>query len=172
MSIDLLVKIAGLLGFIISIATFVLTRLERKKRIEIEVFDATGGQFSNLDGWPEDIEFENLMKIRFTNLGAQPVILKPKTLEIECKGKVYSLYSDDYIGMDDFEELMPPMSSRSIGVFLSPVLSKLEISSPEQYDDESFNKLYPLKLSVKDHKGKLYRNKKVSYHEAVAEYVT
>tara|TARA_R110002033_G_scaffold77671_1_gene129179 strand:- start:37 stop:549 length:513 start_codon:yes stop_codon:yes gene_type:complete len=169
---DTLVKIAGLLGFIISVATFVLTRIERKKRIEIEIFDEIGGAFPNLDGWPKEVGSENLMKVRFTNLGSQTVIIKPKTLKIECKEKAYFLVNDDYIGMDDFDEVLTPMSSRTIGVFQSEILNKLDISSPKKYDEESFNKLYPLKISVKDHRGKTYTNKRYSYHEAVCEYVT
>ena len=168
---DLLLKIAGLLGFIISIATFILTRLERRKRIEIEIFDVIAAEFPNLSGWDEKIESENVMKVRFTNLGSQPVILKPRTFEIEYNGIVYSLGREDYIGMDDFEELLPPMSSRSIGIFQSPILSELKIITPKKYDDETFNKLYPLKIMVKDHEGKTYSNNKYSYHEAVGEYV-
>jgi hypothetical protein len=169
---DILVKIAGLLGFIISVATFVLTRIERKKRIEIEIFDEMGISFPNLDGWPEEVGSEYFMKVRFTNLGSQTVIIKPRTLKIECMGKVYSLVNDDYIGMDDFDEVLIPMSSRSIGVFQSTILSELDISSQKKYDDESFYKLYPFKISVKDHQGKTYTNKSYSYHEAVCEYVT
>ena len=169
---ETLIKIAGLLGFIISVATFVLTRIERRKKIEIEIFDEMGLSFPNLDGWPENIESENFIKVRFTNLGSQTVILKPRTLKIESKGKVYCLVNDDYIGMEDFDEVLIPMSSRSIGVFQSVVLNKLDISSPKKYDDESFNKVYPFKISVSDHSGKTYKNKRYSYHEAVCQYVT
>jgi hypothetical protein len=130
-----------------------------------------GISFPNLVGWPEEIESDNFMKVRFTNLGTQTVIIKPRTLQVEYQDKVFVLGNEDFIGMDEFDEVLIPMSSRSIGVFQSMILSELDITSPKTYDDESFNKLYPLKISVQDHHGKKFTDKRYSYHEAVCEYV-
>jgi len=168
MSIDVVAKVAGVLGFVISVATFVLTRVERRKRIEIELFSASVLDFSQ----DEDLQDDSLIRVRFTNIGLLPVILKPRTLSIKNRTKVYTLDRDDYWGMEDFEELMPPTSSRDIGVYLDSVEEALGIASPRSYDEESFNKLYPLVVSVHDHAGKRYSTKVYSYHEVVGEFVT
>ncbi|WP_456294912.1 hypothetical protein [Vibrio sp. AK197] len=169
---ELLVEISAILGFVISVITFVLTRWERRRIIEIEIFDAMAYELSDFEGWPKESEHEYVMKVRFTNLGSQAVIIKPKTLLIESNGKVFYLDRFDFVGMDSFKEVITPMSSAYIGIFQSDILETLSISSPEKYDDEAFNKLYRLNISVKDHKGRCYRNNRYSYHEAIAQYVT
>lgn len=173
MSIDLIVKIAGVLGFLISVATFVLTRIERRKNIQIEIFEATAYDFRDLVKDSESFDDSGgLFKVRFTNIGAQPVILKPDTFQISHMDKIFEVCREDYLGKENFQELMPPTSMREIGVFEDLVRSKLGIVSPESYDDGSFNKLYKLELSVADHAGKVYRNSKHSFHESVGEFVT
>jgi len=172
MNINAIAKIAGVLGFLISVATFILTRIERKKRIEIEVFDSSEFDFPHLISDPESLDGESLVKVRFTNLGSQPVILKPESFLIESEGKQFALAYEDYWGKEEFEELLPPTSSREIGIPLDLIRSKLCIETPKKYDDQTFNKLYPLALSVSDHSGTIFRNNKHSYHEAVSEFIT
>jgi hypothetical protein len=168
MNIDVIVKIAGVLGFLICVSTFILTRIERRKRIEIELFNSCVLDFTD----DEDTKDDGLIKVRFTNLGPQPVILKPKTLAIECNGNAYQLDGEDYWGMEGFDELMPPTSSREIGIYLDSVCKTLGIETPKKYDDESFKKLYPLSVQVRDHANKIYKTKKFKYHESVGEFIT
>ncbi|MED5523774.1 MAG: hypothetical protein VX447_03350 [Pseudomonadota bacterium] len=168
MNIEVIAKIAGVLGFFISVSTFVLTRLERRKKIEIELFESSSLDFPD----EEDAKGELLIKVRFTNIGPQPVILKPRTLIIECSGKTYKLDREDYWGMDEFDELMPPTSSQEIGVHLGSVCEALEIESPKNYDEKTFNKLYPLSVKIYDHSGKAYKTEKFKYHESVGEFIT
>ncbi|TCI04782.1 hypothetical protein EZV61_02080 [Corallincola luteus] len=168
MNIDVIAKTAGVLGFLISVCTFIVTRFERRKRIEIELFQSCVLDFTEED----NVRDEGLIKVRFTNIGPQPVILKPNTLVIECNNNVYKLDREDFWGMDDFEELMPPTSSREIGIYLDSVCKALVIESPKKYDDESFNKLYQLRVLVQDHTNKIYKTSKFKYHEAVGEFIT
>ena len=168
MNIDVFAKIVGVLGFLISVSTFVLTRIERKKRVEIELFQSCVLDFAD----DEDVKDEGLIKVRFTNIGQKAIIVKPNTLVIESQNRTYKLNREDYLGMEDFQELMPPMSSREIGIYLDSVLEALNIVSPKKYDDESLNKLYPLQVKVRDHTGKIFRTKKYSYLESVGEFVT
>jgi len=168
MNIEVIAKIAGVLGFFISVSTFVLTRLERRKKIEIELFESSSFDFTVDD----DVNDESLVKVMFTNIGPQSVILKPKTLIIEHNGKAYKLDREDYWGMEEFDELMPPTSSREIGVHLGSVCEALEIESPKNYDEDTFSKLYPLSVKICDHSGKVYKTKKFKYHEAVGEFIT
>ena len=168
MNIDVIAKIVGVLGFIISVSTFVITRIERRKRIEIELFQSCVSDFTDDD----DAKDEALIRVRFTNIGPQPVILKPQSLVVECCGSAYKLEREDYWGMEGFDELMPPTSSREIGIYLDSVCEALGIKSPKKYDDESFNKLYPLRIQVQDHTNNIYKTKKFKYHESVGEFIT
>lgn len=168
MNIEVIAKIAGVLGFFISVTTFILTRYERRKIIEIELYESSEHDFSD----DENLSGASLIGVRFTNLGQRSVILKPESLKISCGKRTFNLAREDYWGKEDFVELMPPNSTREIGIYEDIVLKKLEIVQPQEYTDENFNKLYPFTISVLDYKGKKFNNKTHRYHEASGEFVT
>lgn len=172
MSLEVWVNLAGVLGFLLALFTFILTRLERRKKLEIELFQAADLEFASESERLLSDPDQPVIKVRFTNLGNRPIIIKPQTLEITGKTGRFKLSRYEYWGMERLEELMPPQSVREIGLVEEWVLEDLGITSPDKYDDESFNRLYPLTVSVKDHSGKIFKNSKFSYHEAVGEYVT
>ncbi len=61
MDIRTLASISGILGFIISIATFILTRVERKKNVIVKMY--MGGYLELSDT---------------SNIGGKPVIINPE----------------------------------------------------------------------------------------------
>lgn len=172
MNLDLVVKIVGVLGFLISVTTFILTRIERRKNVQIEIFETSIHDFPELLKDTEWLGGESMFKVRFTNIGPQPVILKPETFRIEHNGNCFALAREDYLGKEEIRELMPPTTYQEIGIDRQLVISMLKIHSPDKYDDRTFNKLFHLRLSVCDHTGKVFRNNMHSYHEAVGEVVT
>lgn len=115
MNIDLIAKVAGVLGLLISVCTFILTRIERRKRLEIELFMSSTFEFE--DSEDSGAEDECVIKVRFTNIAPQPLILKPNTLVIECNGNTFRLDREECLGMEYFDELMPPTSCREIGIY-------------------------------------------------------
>jgi len=74
MDINVLAKIAGVLGFIISVFTFTLTRLERRKKCVVEI--VIGGLTEYADELCEEEDLsDEVIKIRITNIGGQPIII-------------------------------------------------------------------------------------------------
>nr|WP_321269640.1 hypothetical protein [uncultured Tolumonas sp.] len=170
MNLDLLLKIIGVLGFVISLLTFFITRYEKRKRIEIELSYADEFEFTKNDD--ENIDGNSLIRVRFTNIGSTAIILKPRTLIIKHKNRQFKLQNQDFWGMNDFTELVPPLSTREIGVYLDSVMQALDIKSPKTYDDKLFEKRYRLDVEVSDHVGKKFKTNKFYYHEAVGEFCT
>ena len=170
MNLDLLSKIIGVLGFVISLLTFFITRHEKRKRIEIELSYANEFEFAKNDD--ENIGGDSLIRVRFTNIGSTAIILKPRTLIFKHKNRQFKLLNEDFWGMDDFTELVPPLSTREIGVHLDSVMKVLDIKSPKTYDDKSFEKRYRLDVEISDHVGKKFKTDKFYYHQAVGEFCT
>jgi len=161
------VEIVGVLGFLIGVATFVLTRIERTKNVQIDIFEANIRDFPGLVKDTEWLGGESMFKVRFINIGPQPVILKPQTFQIEHDGNRFALPREDYLGKEEFSELTPLTTYQEIGNDLWAVMSTLKIPSPDKYDDRTFKNLFHLRLSIRDHTGKVFRNDRHSYHEAV-----
>ncbi|WP_320151046.1 hypothetical protein [uncultured Tolumonas sp.] len=170
MNLDLLSKIIGVLGFVISLLTFFITRYEKRKRIEIELSYANEFEFAKND--EENINDNSLIRVRFTNIGPTAIILKPRTLIIKHENKLFKLQNDDFYGMNDFTELVPPLSTREIGVYLDSVMDILDIKAPKTYDAKSLEKRYRLYVEVSDHVGKKFKTNKFYYHEAIGEFCT
>jgi len=110
-----------------------------------------------------------LLKIRFTNICLKSIILKPRSLIIKTGKESYSLIDEDFIGSETFEELMPPNSVREIGVFLDQMNKTLCIKSLQTYS--GFN-IYPLKIYIRDSKGKKYKTNSFEYDEATGNIFT
>jgi hypothetical protein len=77
MNIDDIAKIAGVLGFVISLITFVLTRWERRTFIH---FGLANGSHKASGG--EDWDLVDMIEFTLINLGATPVVLNLRTLEV------------------------------------------------------------------------------------------
>lgn len=170
---DLFFKIVGALGFVISLLTFLLTRWERRKHLILEVSDGSDYDFSKGYTAPEDqflFKDDSVVKIKLTNIGSTPILIKIESLEIKSGKYNFRLSGEDYWGMETMDELIRPISSAEIGIPLDTFLKKLEITSPEKYGDLTFNKLYPLKIVVKDHAGKEFKNNKYCYQESVGKF--
>ncbi|MBC7589058.1 MAG: hypothetical protein H7178_11945 [Chitinophagaceae bacterium] len=172
MSLDLIIKVCGVLGFVISLATFILTRYEKRKKIEIELFSSAIDEFeSNDDLVPRLSLFkvcDGVLKIRFINISQHSIILKPRTLTIKTGKYSYNLNQGDFLRMDTFDELMPPNSMREIGVYFDEMKSSLNIKDSKNFTEAEE---YSLKVTICDHVGKKFRNNMYTYEEATNRYL-
>ena len=75
------------MGFIIGIATFILTRVGRKKSVIVEVYM---GDYLELSDTSKDEVISSstkLIKIRLTNIGGKPVIVNPESFLSKALGE-------------------------------------------------------------------------------------
>ena len=165
MTLDAVAKIAGILGLIISVATFVLTRWERRASI---IFGLDSGSSSDFDSELEEpMETVNLT---ITNSGAVSVHLDLRTLVIEANGHKLNAWRENHWGPEQREVLLRANEFRTIGIPLVTFIGQLKITSPKTYDDNSFNFMLPLRISVSATNGRTFTSKKIRYWEATGEF--
>ena len=163
--LDDLAKLAGVLGFFISLVTFFLTRWERRAALD---FGLQPGHSSDFDSdSDESLETVNLA---ITNLGHQPTLLNMPTLEIRCNGNVLHAWREDYFGNQQQEVLLKPTERNVVGIPLVTFLKGLKIESPEKYDERSFFALKPVRVRLKTIEGRQFESKKLRFWEAVGEF--
>jgi len=165
MNVDDLAKLAGVLGFFISLATFVLTRWERRLILD---FGLEGGESADFDS-----NYENshgTVNLTITNLGAQAALLDLRTLEAKCNGNALDIWREDFWGKQQREILLKPNDSQMFGIPYDTFVKQLKVKPSGNYDNETFYRTYPVRLSVKTTDGKVIRSKKLKFWEAVGEF--
>lgn len=165
MSIDELAKLVGVLGFFISLATFAITRWERRVVLD---FGLEGGESAEFNS-----DYENThgtVNLTLTNLGAKAVLLDLRTLEAKCNGNTLDIWREDFWGKEQREILLKPNDSYRLGIPYETFTKGLKVEPPEKYDAESFYRTHPIRLCVKTTDGKVISSKKLKYWEAVGEF--
>ncbi len=171
MDIKTLVSIAGVLGFFISVATFVLTRIERRKNVVVEVYK---GDYSEFRDAPEDELINDdteLIKIRLTNMGGVPVIVNPESFFIKGLGKEIKIHDTDWVGIEKIPSPLQLGSSLDVAIFLSAFEELLNFKSLDKYSntEECEKTVVPLEVGFRDHKGKVFTSKSFKYFYYVGE---
>ena len=165
MTLDELAKLAGVLGFFISLATFLLTRWERRVPLD---FGLEPGEPADA-GFGSDEPLETV-KLSVANLGSRPVILNVATLEVWCNGNVLHVWRQDYLGDQQQEVLLKPTERYAIGIPLNTFLQELKITSPEKYDERTFYALSPVLVRLRTSDGRKHESEKLRYWEATNEF--
>ncbi len=165
MSIDDLSKVAGVLGFFISLATFALTRWERRVVLDFGLDPGSSASFGD-----ESEDPMSTVNLTVTNLGARSALLDMRSLEIHSNGTALNVWREDYWGKEKREVLLKPNESHIIGIPLATFERELAIKSPETYDEKSFNLEYSLVVRLKASNGKSHISKKLRYWEATGEF--
>ena len=165
MSIEVLAKVAGILGFFISVATFALTRWERRIVVIFGFDEGSSDDFG--ENGDEPITTVNLS---ITNLGARAVHLDLRTLQIETGSNIYGVWYEDYFGGTQREILLAPMGTQTLGLPADTFREKLKIETPRRYDERTFNFMLPLKVSVAATNGKVFSSKHLKFWEATGEF--
>jgi hypothetical protein len=165
MSIDDLSKVAGVLGFFISLATFALTRWERRVVLDFGLDPGSSSSFGD-----EGEEPMSTVNLTVTNLSARPALLDMRSLDIHSNGNAMNVWREDCWGKEKREVLLKPNESQTIGIPQATFDRELKIKPPEKYDEKSFNLEYPLVVRLKASNGRSYVSKKLRYWEATGEF--
>lgn len=165
MDIKILASIAGVLGFFISVATFILTRIERRKNVIVEVYK---GDYSEFSDSPEDETINGdteLIKVIITNIGGRPVLVNPESFFIKGLEKEINIYNTDWVGIEKIPSPLQTGNSIDVAIFLDAFQALLNLKSLDKFcNTEDAEKTFvPLEVGFKDHKGKLFKSKSFSY---------
>lgn len=155
MTIDQLAKLAGILGFAISVTTFLLTRWERRAAI---AFGLDEGTYEGADVLSEEII--DIVNLTLTNVGARSLLVDLRTLQIASNGNTVSVWREDHIGAEQREVLLKPNDFQVIGLPVSTFREGLKIKAPKKYDDQSFWAMLSIRVSVSTTTGKVFSTKK------------
>ena len=171
MDIKTLASIAGVLGFFISVATFVITRIERRKNVVVEVYK---GDYSEFSDTPEDdliSDDSELIKIRLTNIGGMPVIVNSESFYIKGLGKEIKVHDADWVGVDKVPSPLQVGSSLDVAIFQSSFEKLLNLKALDKFSntDEYEKTMVPLEVGFRDHKGKVFKSKSFKYFYYVSE---
>ncbi|WP_019603059.1 hypothetical protein [Teredinibacter turnerae] len=170
MDIKTIASIAGVLGFFISVATFVLTRVERRKRLIIELYK---GSLKDIPGdftLDEDNEYEEIVKIRVTNIGGKPVILKPESFYFQWNKKIIDTTQCDWLGIKELPSPLKIGESCEVGIFVESLIHLWKLDEFEKSCGDQLDKTrIPLEIGVLDHSGTRFLSKRFSYFVAVGE---
>ncbi len=158
-------SVVGVLGFIISVATFALTRYERRKNLVLEIYE---GEYSEMNDGPDEQVLDgntDIVKIRITNIGAQSVILKPESLYLSGNHSKICVGSCDWIGVEKIPSPLVPNGSCEVALFKNSVIELLNMKSLDKYcNPQERNKTrIDLEVGVGDYKGKTFLSKSFSY---------
>ncbi len=165
MDIKTISSIFGVLGFFISIATFILTRIERRKKLLVELYLGDSSEYSDeFVDYNSDDSFE-LLKIRVTNIGGQPVVINPETFKIFALDKTIVTHNCDWFG---FQKIPSPLNSGSsfeVALSTDSFIDLLGFKSLDKYCNtaDSMKTVVPLYVSVTDHAGSRFFTNKFKY---------
>jgi hypothetical protein len=160
MNIGTLVDITGVLGFVLSIGVFVLTRWERKRNLVLQLESADYSRFSDELGVLNDDD-SSVVILRVTNMGGTPIVVNKDTLIIKGNGRNVRVYKTDWLGMNDIPYPLNPASSFEVGVFktaFEDILGKEEFST--YMNTKDWEKcVIPISAEVSDIKKRKYKSK-------------
>jgi len=148
----MLLDILGVLGFILSIVIFIITRLERRKTlvIDLECIDCGLSQkFEN--EIPDECE-EMILLIRVINTEQQAIAVDKNTFKIIGPKKKVNTYEVDWFGLNDIPYPLNPGQSFEVGIFTD---SFKYTQGYEGYSEDTI----PISAEVSDIQGKLYKTK-------------
>lgn len=169
MEIKTLASIAGVLGFFISVATFVLTRIERRKNVVVEIYKDDYSKFC--DTAEDELIDDELIKIRLTNIGGVPVIVNPESFFIKGLGKEIRIHDTDWVGLEEVPSPLLVGGSVEVAIFLSAFEGLLNLKALDKYsNNKEYEKtVVPLEVGFRDHKGKVFKSKSFRYFYYVGE---
>lgn len=165
MSIDDLVKIAGVLGFVISLATFALTRWERRALIHFGL--EKGSRRVTVDDEESCVDTTEFTLI---NLGVTAVVLDLRSLEVRRGEKSLFPWQEDHWGPEQSEVLLQPHGRTVLSLPHDTFEEKLMIGSPDKYENQTFFAVLPVQIRIRSTKRKVFESKGLRYWEAIGEF--
>jgi len=153
----MLLDVMGVLGFVLSIVIFIITRLERKKTLVLDL-ECICGELSQkfkreieIDGLKNELK-EDMIVIRGMNTGQQAIVLDKNSFKIIGPKKNVDINYTDWFGLKDIPHPLNPGESFEVGIF--------EDCFTYAQGYKGFSKdIIPISVEVSDIQDKLYKNK-------------
>jgi hypothetical protein len=165
-NIEFVYKMAGVLGCLLSILVFILTRFERRKRVIIELELGSVERFCNFDDLIcEARKYSTLLSIRVTNMAERPIVVNRDSFTIMGHGKTIKTFNTEWLGLHKIPSPLQKNSSFEIGLFIPELNRLLDKESLKaimhiNYRDKL---VHLLTVEFQDLDGKLFRTKKYAY---------
>jgi len=158
-------SIFGVLGFFISIATFILTRIERRKKLLVELYVGDTSEYKEKYASFNDEDFAEVIKIRVTNIGGQPVVINPESFKIIAQDNALLVQQCDWFGLQKIPSPLNCGSSCEVALYTESFIDLLGFKNLDQYCNtkDSMKTVVPLYVSVKDHAGNNFFTKNFKY---------
>jgi len=140
--------------------------LERRKKLLLELYIGDTSEYSDEYANFTDSDFAELIKIRFTNLGGQSVVINPESVKIFALNKTINIHSCDWFGISKIPSPLNTGASCEIGITTDCFLELLNFQELDKFcnTDDSLKTVVPIYVSAKDHTGKLFFTNKFKYY--------
>jgi hypothetical protein len=142
------VNVIGILGFILSVVVFALTRWERRKILTIDL-ECVSGELT--DKFKEEAgEFiETMLVIRVMNTGPRAIAIDKTSIKVIGPKKNVNTYDTDWFGLDRIPHPLSPNEHFEVGIFLET------FTLFQDYKGFSTD-VIPISIELKDIENKLY----------------
>ncbi|UCZ56622.1 hypothetical protein LGV61_12965 [Desulfurispirillum indicum] len=171
MDLENLARLAGVIALFISIATFAITRYERRRKLVIELIQGSYQDFTVTpsEALVDQDEAPNLIKIRVTNIGGVPVIVKPESFYIGGNGEKITVNDTDWLGLKSIPSPLSVGSSFEVACFEDAFEHLLNMNILAHYmrEGEYENTRVPLVAGFTDHDNNSYETRHFNYYYAV-----
>lgn len=155
-------EIIGVLGFIIALLTFILTRFENRKILTITLYDGIIDQLNNpslLDYYPD----KELIIMDIINNGNKPIVIDKDSIRIILNG-IQVDRKIDWLNIDESESILNAGHQIKYGVYTKELFNHVGISKPSKIE-------YPIEASLKDVDSKRYKSKPHFFINNISQYI-
>jgi len=166
----MLAKAAGVLGFFISVATFILTRWERRARLSFGLDQDSVVVEKEIESLDDDDELYEIVKLRVSNVGPLPLVLDFRTLEIAANEKTMSVWYEGGVERDSREVLLKPNETFFLQIHQESFIESLKLTSTDLPYNEYIEKMHELTIQIETTDGKKFVDKTIRYWEATSEF--
>ena len=144
-------NILGILGFILAVIVFVLTRWKRRKILSIDL-ECTNTEIN--DKFKREIEgsSESVLIVRVINTGSRPIAIDKNSIKAVGPKKSVEYHETDWLGPEKIPHPLSPNQSFEVGLFL-------ETFKLFQGCEKISKGKLPISVELKDIDGKLYKPK-------------
>jgi len=155
--------------FIASIATFALTRWERRQTILVTIDAIPAPPAPPI---PEENNGAKTVRlgISLMNVGVRAEALDLRTLRIRRGAVDFFPFADPGWETEDQDIVLPPNGKRTFTLSFEAFLNAFEIERPECFSEKSFNQRQSLLLRVKSVQGRLFFSYGQRYEEQTGRF--
>ena len=111
----------GILGFILSVFVFVLTRWERRKILTIDL-ECVGGEITDKFKKEAGEYKETMIVIHVMNTGSQAIVINKESILITGPKKSVNTSETDWFGLNSIPHPLSPNEHFEVGIFLNSFL--------------------------------------------------